>query len=495
VDKPIFLAIDVGTSLIKVALALADGKLLDAAFMKTKLLMPREYYCEMDMNELWRRLCRTLRLLSCRNPKAWSRIAAIGVCGQGDGLWPVDHNGHPVRNAMLWNDSRCGRLIDYTEINCRAAVQGVTPFFPGAGPVLLKWLKENEPQSYARTAKALHCVDWINYKLTGEVITDYTNASTALLKVFDKCYAYSFLDELGIPEAQDCFPKLQPSSTVIGKISPSAEKLSGVRSGVPIIAGTLDVVAVATGCGMLRSGNRGSVIGTTLCNYVVLDEANARVHIGEIGGLLCHTISGTYIRLLAGLSGGASLDWVRRKVLGNIPFSRLEIAAREIPVGSEGIIYHPYLYGERAPFRAPEASGGFFGLRARHTKYHLARAAYEGLALSLCDCYQNLPSGDEDIIVAGGVCQSRLFCQIISDCAGVPLHRNRQKELGILGVVCLLRSVFCPEVEEEPNEDDVFLPDKNAHEIYKALYERFKALREAMMPFWSPTWDEQTVDK
>jgi sugar (pentulose or hexulose) kinase len=217
---------------------------------------------------------------------------------------------------------------------------------------------------------------------------------------------------------------------------------------------------------------------------------------------------------MAALSGASALDWARREILGDEPYPALEAAVADIPVGSGGVMYHPYLFGERAPFRAPTASGAFFGLRASHTKYHMARAAFEGVALSLYDCYQSLPKAEGaggadavnarsgvgvdtsaanadrgmgadagEIIVAGGAASNDLLCQMISDCVGVPVTRDRRRELGVAGVARLLRERFGGGPPREEAKDH-FAPNLARHEQYQALYADFTALQRAMRPFW-----------
>lgn len=478
------LALDAGTTVVKAALATLEGGLVDIASRSVEVLMPHRGWCEMDMDALWRTVCEALQQLRQRNQSAWPGIEAIGLCGQGDGMWPVDEDGRPVRNAMLWNDTRCGGLIDYDGINKRAVAEGVTPFFPGCGPVLLRWLKDNEPENYSRVAKALHCTDWLGYRLSDRMATDHTNASTALLDVFGKEYAYSFLDDVGIPQCRDRFPDVVAPGTFIGKVTPAAQEETGIAAGTPVLAGAIDVLAVAAGCGMLSPGQRGSIIGTTLGNYVVLDEASAREYAGEVGSVLCHILPGTYIRQMSGLSGASTLDWVRREIMGDEPYPQLEEKIAKLPVGSDGVLYHPYIYGERAPFRIAGAFGSFFGLRVHHTRYHMARAAFEGMSLSLYDCYNSLPPGTDDIVVAGGAARSGFVCQLLCDCMGTRVLRNRGKELGILGVIRLLQMALGADVTAADDPGDAFTPDMEAHSLYMELYQEYRALQTAMEPFW-----------
>jgi sugar (pentulose or hexulose) kinase len=482
VDKP-YLAIDAGTTVIKAALIAMDGSILDTASCRLAIDMLRDGWCEMDMETVWQTLCQTLRLLRENNAAHWPSIKAVGICGQGDGLWPITQSGHPVRRAILWNDTRAAVLLDYDAVNREALKHASNSLFAGAAPILLRWMKEHEPENYRRTFYVLHCKDWLNYRLTGVVATDETDASTALMDIHSKQYVFSLLDVLDIRESERCYPRVAPSSTIIGEVTSVAEQETGIPKGTPVIAGAIDVLAVAAGCDMLAPGQRGSVIGTTLCNYVVLDSDGMQEHADIRGSVLCHIHPNTYIRLMAALSGASALDWVQREVLNNISYSALETAVADIPVGSDGVLFHPYLFGERAPFRIPTASGAFFGLRAYHTKRHMARAAFEGLVLSLCDCYRNLPAAASDIIVAGGAAKNDLICQMISDCMGTRVTRSRQQELGIAGVARLLQDQFGGDPQHAATQDH-FEPDPARCEQYLELYNTFTALQRAMHLFW-----------
>lgn len=487
-DK-MYLAVDAGTSVVKAALGDNDGSVLDVAACRLAMGSPKDGWCEMDMEEVWQAVCRVLRELRENNARRWPDIGAVGICAQGDGLWPIDKSGAPVRPAILWNDTRAAfspDLFDYGEVNRLALEHCSSPLFTGAAPVLLRWMKDREPANYRRTAHALRCKDWLNYRLTGAVATDQTDASTALLNIHSKQYELSLLDALDIRETERCYPQIYSSSDVIGEVTGEAGRETGIPKNVPVIAGAIDVLAAATGCGLLGPGQRGSILGTMSCSYVVLDEAGARKHAGLDGSVLCHTIPGVYIRLMAALSGASSMDWVQREIFCGTPYPELEAAAGNIPVGSEGVLFHPYLFGERAPFRAPAASGAFFGLRAKHTKYHIARAAFEGLVLSLYDCYLSLPAGDGDIVIAGGAAKSGLICQMIADCIGARVTRDRQKELGIAGIIRMLRERFsgCARAAENAGAQDYFEPDGTRHAQYQELYSTFINLRQGLRPWY-----------
>lgn len=476
-----FLVMDAGTTNIKAAIVSASGELMDIQEEPAEVLMPFAGACEMDMEGLWSSVKAVLNKLRIANPSLWAKVSAIGISAQGDGLWMMDRDGKPVRNAILWNDTRT--VMDYDEINPLCLGLNTCALFPGANAAILTWLKAKEPENYGRIAHIFHCKDWLNYKLTGHIGTDASDGSTALMDIYTKKYAYDLLDKLKISEMRDALAPISASEDIIGHLLEESAASLGLTSGIPVIAGCLDVMAIATGCGLVAKGQRGTIVGTTLANYVVMDEATARGCIATNGSILCHTKKGTYIRLMAALSGSSSLDWMRREILCDEAYAVTDCEILKIPIGAEGVLSTPYLYGERAPFKLNSASGGYYGVRTHHTKYHLARASFEGMVLSMYDCYEHLPKGDAELYLAGGAAKSQCICQMICDCMGTDTYRFEQKELGLIGVCRLIQSALGID-SDLSSRTDHFVPDMENHQKYKTLYQDFKLLKESLMPFW-----------
>ncbi|MDD3537615.1 MAG: FGGY family carbohydrate kinase [Eubacteriales bacterium] len=476
-----FLVMDAGTTNIKAAIVSDGGELIEIREEPAEVLMPFAGACEMDMEQLWRSFKEVLIKLRSARPELWTQISALGISAQGDGLWMMDAEGKPIRNAILWNDTRT--VMDYEEINPICLGLNTCALFPGANGAILTWLKKKEPENYARIAHVFHCKDWLNYKLTGHIGTDATDGSTALMDIYTKQYAYDLLDKLKISEMRDALAPISASEDIVGHLQDGPASELGLSPGIPVIAGCLDVMAIATGCGLVAKGQRGTIVGTTLANYVVMDEETARGCIATNGSILCHTQKGTYIRLMAALSGSSALDWMRREILHDEDYAVTDCEILKIPIGSEGAMSTPYLYGERAPFKLNSASGGYYGVRTHHTKYHLARASFEGMVLSMYDCYEHLPKGDAELYIAGGAAKSLCICQMICDCMGTDTYRFEQKELGLIGVCRLIQSALGIEADLA-SQTDHFEPDMENHQKYQALYADFKLLKESMMPVW-----------
>lgn len=481
-----FLGVDVGTSKIKAALIDLEGKQIDIESMPVKILHPFEGACEIDMNELWHSFCSLTKALAKRNTHIWEGVIGVGVTGQGDGLWAIDKSGNPVRNAILWNDTRTKNLDirNREEIDEICIKNSTNVVYAGAWHILLRWLKEFERDKFNCISSLLHCKDWMNFKLTGEIATDYSDASTALFNVHEKKYSFEVLDALGLGDKAHLYPKPVPSTTIIGEISKKASIESGLKEGIKVIAGSIDVAAVALGLGVKETGDACTIIGTTLCNEIVLDNPSDFNN----NMVVCHIPKGKYMNVMPTLNGTSTIDWVKNILFPDISFKEMNDRLNSVPLGSRGIFFQPYLYGERAPFRNPFATGSFCGLSAIHTKIDMCRSAYEGLALTLYECYQLLPQIYDSIRVSGGGSKSEFLCQMISDSLGKAVIRPKVQELGVSGIVIAVKygmGYINDFSQIDPKDDIVFTSNKNNHEKYIELFDTFRELRFNMEDFWA----------
>ncbi len=465
------------------------GCLLDLVKADVEVVRPFEGACEADMEVVWQSVCRLLRDLMARNAGRRACLSGVGVTGQGDGLWLVDSSGNAVRNAILWNDTRTKHLLleEEAALEQFCLEKGMTPLFPGAAPLLLKWIKEYEPDNFRKTVRVLHCKDWINLKLTGRDATDYSDASTALLNVLNKDYVFELLPLLGLEGCEGLFPPTYSSTNICGVITSRAAAETGVPAGVPVIGGAIDVAAVAAGSGAVSPGEALTIVGTTLCNELVLNAEQVD-HRDPRGSVLCHLVPERYLRVMATSNGTAVLDWARKMFAPGLQFAEIEAGMASLPVGSDGVLFHPYFYGERAPFRNASARGGFYGLSVQHTPMHLLRAVYEGLVLSLYDCYQSLPPVEKGIYIAGGGAASDFLCQMAADCLGCSVVRPAAVELGLNGIAQALCATFSADSFREyasvvPPEH-IFTPDRKKRDHYVELYALFVQMREASEEYW-----------
>lgn len=484
----ILLGMDVGTTNVKAVLADSCGTILDVESCATEVQMPFDGASEMDMDALWDKLCCLTKQLKLRNPDAWKQIEGAGISAQGDGMWAIDKQGRPVGNAILWNDTRTRVLegINEDALNDLLVKHSSTALFAGAFPLILKWNKLREPERYARFGTVFRCKDWLNFKLTGVIASDYTDFSTCGINVFTHEYVQELFDFLDIPEAKAMMPRLIAPTDIIGTVSPAGSEQSGIPEGVPLIAGGIDVVITTLGAGVTHVGDGCAILGTTLCNEILIDASQVDIH-DRNGSALCSVYDGKFVRVMAALSGSSTIDWAKRILAPDMSFAELNQQLSTIKTGSNGIIYHPYICGERAPFRNSFACGGFYGLTARHTRIEMMRAVYEGMVLSLKDCYNALPRTDGKVYLSGGGSKSDLLCQLIANALRKEVVRPNHEELAARGIVEAVKIGLnmSPDPIRCAEEADVFIPEPTESEKFEAMYEQFIALKDNMLDFWN----------
>lgn len=434
-----YLCADAGTTHLKLALRDESGRTLGRSAARLESRVAEGGCSEMDMDALWEAFRGGVDALgreSEENRAALGDLSGIGICAQGDGLWAIDADGRPVGPAILWNDTRASGLMPEVErlLASRYAQSRTAAQFSGANAVLLRLLKRDQPERYRRVASVLHCKDWLNYRLTGRIATELTDAGTSVFSRTAGMYDETLLRLLGVPEAASWLPPVLASDAVTGRTLEGA--LPHVGAGVPVIAGGLDLAAAALGLGVRDAGETLCILGTTFCILQMVEDA-AVAEWPTIGSILFSLIPGRSIRLLASLNGSAVLDWGRR-IMGGLSVDDAEREASAAPSGCDGAGFIPFLYGERAPFRDPGACGAFVGLRAHHDRGRMLRAMYEGLAAAMRLCAESLPTYPRRVVVTGGASNSDLLCRILADTLEADVERVRVSEPGIEGIFSLL---------------------------------------------------------
>lgn len=483
------LAIDAGTSRTKAAIFDLAGNSLGIASQEMTVLHPFEGACEMSMQAVWDAVCTVCHELAQRFPGEWKNLRGVAVTGQGDGLWPLDADGNPLGNAMLWNDNRVKRLElpNQEEITRYGIENALCPLFAGAAPMLMRWMQDYEPDRFEKLAHALHCKDWLVYRLTGEIVTDRTDASTALLNILTGDYAFDLLSMMEMPrEKSVVFPRVEDSTAVVGHTGAAAFLACGLPAGLPVIAGALDVAAATYGSGARQVGDAVSILGTTLSNQVIINASQVS-HEDVAGSTLGFITPNTFMRVLATNNGAGTIDWARETFAPGQSYSDLEtVLERTITAGSEGVFFLPYLNGERAPFREPRAAATFAGLGLQHNSLHMLRAVYEGLAYGMRDCHEHLPDSNTTINLCGGASKSNFLSQLCANVLGRPTRSIPKREFGLLGMAMAWMSGMGIPLPETTNisGSKLYTPQQEVTAIYDEGYAIFKELRQATQHFW-----------
>jgi xylulokinase len=457
------LGIDLGTTSVKALLIDEDGRVIASATEEYPLSTPQPLWSEQDPAEWWRGAAHVIRAVMAKADLKGDAIKGVGLSGQMHGLTLLDKNGQVLRPAILWNDQRtaaqCDEITQLAGGNQRVLELTANVVLPGFTAPKLIWVRENEPDVYARIAHWLLPKDFIRYKLSGEFATEVSDASgTSLLDVRHRKWSDEMLRALDIP--REWMPACAESDVVTARVSQGAANETGLMAGTPIVGGGGDQAASAVGAGIVREGIVSVTIGTSGVVFASSDrfalEPDGRLH------AFCHALPNTWHVMGVMLSAGGSLRWHRdivargRLEIGDsIPDLQsfdtaqdkslisydvlLEDAARISP-GAEGLVFLPYLTGERTPYPDPFARGAFVGLTLRHTPAHLTRAVVEGVTFGLRDSLELIRAlGIQitEVRAAGGGARSAAWRQILADVFDAEITLLNTTEGGAYGVALL----------------------------------------------------------
>lgn len=417
------LAHDLGTSGNKATLFNAEGALVESTFVSYPTSYPHPNWAEQDPEAWWRAVSEASRTLLEKSGVAPEAIAAVGFSGMMMGCLPVDETGTPLRSCIIWADQRAQDEAATVAARCgadevyRRCGHRTSPAY--CAPKIL-WVRNHQPDIYARTAKFLVPKDFIVHRLTGEFATDYSDASgTLLFDLTTRRWHQPFLDALGLTAAQ--LPRAVPSPTVVGHVTPTAAAVTGLAAGTPVVIGGGDGSCAGIGAGVIEPGAAYCVIGTSAWISVstpapVLDPQQRTM-------TFHHAHPERYAPMGVMQLAGGTREW-GWKVLADGSLD-LDRAAASAPAGADGLIFLPYLMGERSPWWNPDARGAFVGLGVQHDKATMARAVLEGVGFGLgqiLDSLREQVDGIAAIRLIGGGGRSALWPQILADIFQVPIH-------------------------------------------------------------------------
>ncbi len=486
----VLVGVDVGTSGTRALAVTADGELVAEATRPHELLTPRPGWTEQRPAEWWEATKGVLRDVAAA---AGDDIVGLGVTGQMHGSVFLDAAGEVIRPALLWNDQRTADECD--EITERVGEARLlelagNPALTGFQAPKILWLARHEPEAHARVASVLLPKDYVRFELTGERATDASDAAgTLLLDVRARDWSDEILDVLEIP--REWLPKVFEGPEATGTVRDEVADELGLPRGLPVAAGGGDNAAAAVGVGVVREGSVSTSIGTSGVLFAHRDEftpdPSGRVH------AFCHAVPDAFHLMAVTLSAGGSLSWWRERLGAGAGFGELIDEASPVEPGSEGLLFLPYLTGERSPHLDPHARGGFVGLTVRHGRAHMTRAVMEGVAFSMRDgleIMRGLGTPDDDMRAVGGGARSPLWLRLQADVYGRPIRRTEVDEGPAYGAALLggaAAGVFAGVADASSRvrlREEVTEPDPERARRYDELYaiyaSLYGALREPM---------------
>ncbi len=475
--------LDVGTTGVKAVAVAPDGHVLGRAERGYPLSTPRPGWSEQDPEDWW---ARALAAISDLGPL---EIAGIGLSGQMHGLVALDAADRIVRPAILWNDQRtaveCAEIEERIGLERLIALTGNRALTGFTAPKLL-WLRRHEPEAFGRIARIMLPKDYVRLRLTGEWATDVADASgTLLLDVARRDWSTDVLDALDLDPG--ILPPLLESPEVSG-VTRACDTLS---RGIPVAAGAGDCAAAALGVGIDRPGPLSIVMGTSGVVFAALpsfaSDPEARVH------AFCHALPGQWHAMGVMLSAAGSLQWLHDRLAPEVSFTDLVAEAEAWAPGVEGLLFAPYLAGERTPHADPSARAAFTGLELRHDRGALVRAVLEGVAFGLRDSLELVRDlgGPCDRARASGGGARGLWLQIVASALGLPIELTAVEEGSAFGAALLggvAGGVFadgqsavasCVHVRETVEPDPAWQGTyEDTYARYRALYPALDAVKE-----------------
>ncbi|MBE3127428.1 MAG: xylulokinase [Candidatus Atribacteria bacterium] len=495
------LGIDIGTSGTKGVLMDREGKIYARTGREYSINIPQPGWAEQDPKMWWEATIQVIREVIKESEVNPRQIRGIGLSGQMHGTVFLDKNLQPLRPAIIWADQRSSSQCEfiYQKIGKeRLAELTGNPIAAGFMSSTLLWMKENQPEEFNQIYKVVLAKDYIRYRLTGNLGVEVTDASsTLLLDIKRRCWSEELLDLLNLP--LKILPgEVHESQEVAGYILAEVARNTGLSEGIPVVYGGGDQSMQAVGNGVIRPGILSSTIGTGGQLFITIDkftyDPKLRVH------TFCHAIPNKYHLLGAILSAGLSLKWLKENILHTLDsYAIFDKEAEKIRAGSEGVIFLPYLLGERSPYMNPQAKSVFFGLSLKHHQVHLIKAVMEGVVFALRDClevFEELGIKIEQVIASGGGAKSRVWRQIQADVFNKELSMTQSIEQAAMGAAILAgvgvgiyknteegckEAVKLKKEKIKPIPENVDIYNKQ-FEIFKSLYqdlkEDFKGLKE-----------------
>lgn len=487
----LLLGIDIGTSACKVAVFDEDGAVLAQAVKDYRVYYPESGWAEQDPEEWWNAICEGIKEILTEKKVSADEICGIGVDGQSWSAIPVDRDGNVLYRTPIWMDTRardiCDRIKgeDFAEEIFETAGNDFLPSY--TTPKML-WFREERPEVFRNTYKFLQSNSYIVYKLTDQMSQDYSQGYG--IHFFDMnrlTYDEQLANKLGL--TQELVPPLYGCAEVVGEVTEKAARLTGLKVGTPVVAGGLDAACGTLGAGVYQVGQTqeqgGQAGGMSIC----VDRALA--HKKLILGT--HVVPGLWLLQGGTVGGGGTLKWFRQELGQGMSFDELTGEAEKVPAGSDGVLFLPYMAGERSPIWNPDAKGVFYGLSFDKTRGHMIRAVLEGVAFSL---EHNLRTAREAgaeagiLNAMGGAANSLLWTQIKADVTGKTIQVPASDTATTLGAA-LLAGVGCGiyKDHEEAVRRTIKItrvqePDMERHEIYKEAMERYLKLSEKMQEIY-----------
>lgn len=500
-EKTYLIGVDSGTTGIKAVLFDVEGNETAKHAIKLTALTPYENWYEEDMNEIWESAVTCIQeVIKSVDPK---KIRGIGITGQGDGLWMIDKDGNPIRPGMCYCDGRTTEIVDEWRkdgtLEKAFDICG-TVVFGSSQCAEVRWMEKYEKEALDRAVAFLHVKDWLFFKMTGKISSDESDESIPMLNAETRKYDKELFRLFGLERYVDRFPEVKPSNENCHKILPDIAQLFGLTEETIVASGPMDIPACALSSGVIQPGQACTIMGTAAIHSLIMDKP---LKLPKMAGMtIAHAPQNRWIKLLSSLCGTPNLEWFLREIGGKVLKEADEAGiqiydycskiVQEVPIGSHGVIYHPYLMagGERAPFFKNNIKASFTGISFVTEVKDMLRAVYEGVAMAMVDCYSHMPLEVNEVYVSGGGAKSDVWMQIFADAMGKEMIICQGDEHGArgaainCGVAIGIYKDYEDAVKRIVKVKKRFKPVAQNTEKYKELYKLYVKGYTLLMDWW-----------
>ncbi|MFS0560403.1 xylulokinase [Terribacillus sp. 179-K 1B1 HS] len=493
------IGIDIGTSAVKALLLNKAGEVCLEETMTYPLIQMKSGYSEQDPEEWVRKTISALQSLIGRFDERIEDIEGISFSGQMHGLVLLDGNGNVLRDAILWNDTRTTKQCEeiYNKIS-KEKLLTITknPALEGFTLPKLLWVKENEPELFRKASTFMLPKDYVRYRMTGHIATEYSDgAGTLLLNINEKTWSLEICEDVGISPA--LCPPLVESQDCVGTLTPAFASESGLSPATKVFAGAADNACGAIGSGILKKGETLCSIGTSGVILSYEDKGDldfeGKVHYFN------HGKKGAFYTMGVTLSAGHSLHWFKEVFAKDNDFETLLEGIDNVPIGSNGLIFTPYLTGERTPYADSVIRGSFIGMDSSHSIKDFVRAVLEGITFSLHESIQIFRENDkviDTVVSIGGGAKNDAWLQMQADIFDATIVRLKSEQgpgvgaamLAAVGAGWFTSLEECAEVFTEKMKE--FKPIaanveryKSLFRIYQEVYVSTKGLNQELKSF------------
>ena len=478
------LGIDFGGGSSKATLLSGDGKIVADSSLEYPTLYPKTGWTEQNPDDWFDAACGNIKNVLNKSGINSNDISAISLDAATHTAVIMDENFNVLRPSIYWTDTRSTQEVEYLKKNYLDVIKSQVLHNPDTIWTLpeLLWVKNNEPEIWKKVRKIVFAKDYVRHKLTGDYVTDFIEAEGSMLFDFKTMdWSKELCDILEIDT--EMLPRLVKPTDIVGSITKEAAQITGLSEGTPVLCGTTDTVMEVFASGAVKEGQMTLKLATAGRICVVTDKPYPDTNIINYS----HVIDGLYYPGTATKSCAASYRWYRDTFGGD--YKELDRGASKIPVGSDGLVFHPYLNGELTPYANPKLCADFIGVRASHTKAHFTRAVLEGVAMSMLDCCVALDElgipHDREAVIIGGGGKSPLWRQIVSDALGMTFIEKRYSDssLGsamLAGVAIGMFESPVAAVELCNETISKTVPNPQNTEKYDKLFKKYKAAQRAM---------------